>query len=484
MADQGPNKLVTEFITTADPKGAKDTAAAINEVKAAAAGATPAQQQLNQAGQEAAKTTEKVTTSKKGLRDIMQALRVEFPLFARGIDLIKGPYVALAAAVAMAWSWLKKWHEELDQAEARIQRIEKYNVAAARFSEHHAEAAQRAREHARAMREMADAYDSVASKVNELKEALSEQQRFQNESESEDMAAEIGAVEERTDLSPSQKSAAKKKIKDRYTESARVRQRDADWKMAEAYQGAANAESAKADLARFQLPGAIRATADAGTAADTAALLAEVAEDEFKAQSPGMLKKIRELQDKVSTAREHDIEVDPTKPGLAMGRAQAQRLLDQAKGEHKALVDSTAAAQANARNAKQNLAESVTTEEGYRRTIRESTAKGIEYGETSEKMARGVLRSAQRDPLAERSRPPGFVSGPAGADGLARAGGQMERASGDITRVMSGLDGAIGALTEAIQRLGAGGQIQELIRKMNTVAEDVKQLQSQGRHGR
>lgn len=455
MANNDP-KIGVEFVTSADPKGAQQAAEAIKQVGQAAQQTVPAQQQLAKAGEESVKTDAKATAGKKELQDATRALSREIPILSRALDLLKSPFAALGAVVAVVWAQLRDLYAKLDQAEAMAQKLGNLGAEFGKFQVRAVEATLRVREFGKELGELVGKGRDAGTMLGELNELLAEQQRLTNESE----------------------------------EGAKIRQRNDQMKLAEANRLAAQAEAVKVGDARFQLPGAIKATVAAQVEADKADVLAAGTAADFEKRAPELQKRIRDAEQLVVEADRavdrppgprHYGQATPSPEQLQKQAQEARQRLASEQAEYDQLVNQKVQAQVNARVTRERAGEALGFEEGLRGTIRESTARGMEFNERADRIGRGVLRRAEADPRLARSRPPGSA---AGAEGLARAGGQMERGASEIETVASSLNRSIDQLMEAIRGLGSGSTISDVNRKLDRLTEEVRMLQSQGRNGR
>lgn len=436
-----------QFVTKADPAGAKQTAEGIKEVKQAVESAAPAQKELAKASQEVAKAgkeavevDEKGVVSKKDLREAVTALKQQIPELGSALNLLRSPYAVLAAGIGLAVAELRRFNAEVDEAERRIEKFANLSAEFGRFQQVAQASKERAADFAKAWGEMAVKGMDALSVVNQITTALQEQSKAQGELDDQTATAAQRA------------------------EAGRIRERNEQSKQVEALKAAAQVEAERVGEARFALPGAIKAQDEAEREALKQEFAAEATADDVGVKLKEVREKIRKAKERVRTAPEHDIEVDPNaKFGVAMGRAQAQRILDELEDEAKGLVNQRIDAEVLARGARRKADDAGATTAGHRKTILESTDRGRGFNEQARNLHTGVLRNAARDPGAERSRSPALPAAP-----------QADAVTGEIVKFAAGLNTTIDTLMRSFQNLNA---------MIAGLQSRVQQMESQNRTG-
>lgn len=198
MAD-GPNKLVTEFITTADPKGAQQTAEAIKGVKAAAAEAAPAQDELNKKGKEGAESTKELAKEKKNLTDTLKVLRTEFPLLARAIDFVRNPITVVATAVTVLVSAFKAMRDEsrraAEAAEDSVRGADRIASGLGRMRDLAAQMAQTEEGFRRTLKTIEEGAGAAGKALEGMNKEIERQKRFADEQEDAQLAVELEEID-------------------------------------------------------------------------------------------------------------------------------------------------------------------------------------------------------------------------------------------------------------------------------------------------
>jgi hypothetical protein len=193
MADP---KITTEFITTADPKGAQQAAEAIKAVKKEVQDAVPEQEKLKKKTEEATQAEQQSTSEKKNLIDTLRVLRTEFPLVARAIDLIKNPITIAATGVTLLANAWKGWMDSIREREADLQAFERISERLGKFHELAAKMESSKAAFSGALKEIANEANSAANGLERMTKAAERQRRLEEFGADAQLEEDLAKIDE------------------------------------------------------------------------------------------------------------------------------------------------------------------------------------------------------------------------------------------------------------------------------------------------